>query len=364
MDLDGFLAAAEELLAVPSTADRPEELRRALELVVDFVGSGFQVEWFESSGVPSALVHHGPQSRDFRVVLNAHLDVVPATPEQFLPRRVGDRLYARGAQDMKISALAQALAFRETAPTLPYPLALQLVADEEVGGRNGTRHQLERGVTAEFVVIGEHSRLDIVADSKGLAHARLHATGRGGHGAYPWLGDNALLKLVRTIDRLTERYPVPAAEAWRTTVNVARVETPNRTFNQIPAEAEAWLDIRFPAEDTDWSSADAERITEHLGTFCEPGVTVTVDHVDAPHHADHDRPEIAHLRAAAHEQGYGGAFLYKHGAGDGRFYSARGIPAVAFGVGGHGQHGPDEYAEISTIPPYHAALVSFLTRLA
>jgi len=364
VELDRFLAAAEELLAVPSTADRPEELRRAVEFVVDFVGPGFEVEWFESSGVPSALVHHGPERRDFRVVLNAHLDVVPATPEQFQPRREGDRLYARGAQDMKITGLAQALAFRETAAALPYPLALQLVADEEVGGRDGTGHQVERGVTGEFVVIGEHSRLDIVADSKGLAHARLHATGHSGHGAYPWLGDNALLKLVRTVTRLTERYPVPAEEAWRTTVNLARIETPNRAFNQIPAEAEAWLDIRFPIEDADLAGADAERITAHLAAFCEPGVTVSVDHVDAPHHADHDRPEMAHLRAAALEQGYGGAFLYKHGAGDGRYYSARGIPAVAFGVGGHGQHGPDEYAEVSTIEPYHAALVSFLHRLA
>jgi succinyl-diaminopimelate desuccinylase len=363
VELEGFLAAAEELLAVPSTADRPAELKRAVEFVVDFVGPGFRVEWFESSGVPSALLHHGPQRRDFRVVLNAHLDVVPAAPGQFRPRREGDRLYARGAQDMKITALAQALAFRETAATLPFPLALQLVTDEEVGGRNGTWHQLEQGVTGEFVVIGEHSRLDIVADSKGLAHARLHATGHSGHGAYPWLGDNALLKLVRTVARLTERYPVPAEEAWRTTVNLARIETPNRAFNQIPAEAEAWLDIRFPTEDADLAGADAERITAHLAAFCEPGVTVAVDHVDAPHHADHDRPEIGHLRDAAREQGYGGEFLYKHGSGDGRFYSARGIPAVAFGVGGHGQHGPEEYAEISTVAPYHRALVGFLRRV-
>jgi succinyl-diaminopimelate desuccinylase len=363
VELEGFLAAADELLAVPSVAERPEELKRAVEFVVDFVGPGFRVEWFESSGVPSALLHHGPPRRDFQVILNAHLDVVPAAPEQFRPRREGDRLYARGAQDMKITALAQALAFRETAPTLPYPLALQLVADEEVGGQNGTRHQVEQGVTGEFVVIGEHSRLDIVADSKGLAHARLHATGHSGHGAYPWLGDNALLKIVGTVARLTERYPVPAEEAWRTTVNLARIETPNRAFNQIPAEAEAWLDFRFPAEDADLAGATAEQITAHLAAFCEPGVTVAVDHVDAPHHADHDRPEIAHLREAAREQGYGGAFLYKHGAGDGRFYSARGIPAVAFGVGGHGQHGPVEYAEISTIAPYRAALVSFLRRL-
>ena len=59
----------------------------------------------------------------------------------------GDRLYARGAQDMKVSALVQAQVFRELAARLPYPLALQLVADEEVGGRDGTLHQLEQGVT-------------------------------------------------------------------------------------------------------------------------------------------------------------------------------------------------------------------------
>src|SRR4029450_5397348 len=33
------------------------------------------------------------------------------------------------------------------------------------------------------------------------------------------------------------------------------------------------------------------------------------------------------------------------------FYSERGIAAVAFGVGGDGQHRPEEYVEISTIMP-------------
>lgn len=363
MDLDDFLAAGTELLAVPSTADKPDELSRALEFVIDFVGPGFSVERFESAGVPSALVYRGPARPEFRVIFNAHLDVVPGTPEQFRPHRDGDRLYARGAQDMKLSALALALAFRETAPALPYPLGLQLVADEEIGGRNGTLHQVQDGVTGQFVIIGEHSRLDIVADSKGLAHVRLHANGHSGHGAYPWLGDNALVKLVRTVDRLLERYPVTTEEVWRTTVNLARIDTPNRTFNQIPAQAEAWLDIRFPTEDTELTGATAEEMVDYLGQFCEPGVTVTVDNVDAAHHADHDGLEILCLRDAARSQGYRGDFLYKHGAGDGRFYSSRGIPAVAFGVGGQGQHGPDEYAEINTIQPYYEALTNFLTRL-
>jgi succinyl-diaminopimelate desuccinylase len=299
----------------------------------------------------------------FRVILNGHLDVVPGEREQFRPRREGDRLYARGAQDMKVSALVQAQVFRELATRLPYPLALQLVADEEVGGRDGTLYQLEQGVTGAFVVIGEHSGLNIVADSKGLLQARLRADGRGGHGAYPWLGDNALLKLMNTVTRLLARYPVATEEVWRTTVNVARMDTPNRAFNQIPARAEAWLDIRFPAEDADLNSRTLQELTEYLETFSEIGVTVTIDHLDPPHHADHDGPEVTELRRAARSQGYPAAFLYKHGAADGGFYSARGIPAVAFGVGGSGQHGPDEYAEISTIVPYYRALTEFLQRL-
>jgi succinyl-diaminopimelate desuccinylase len=368
MDLDEFLAAAVELLGVQSTADRPELLGRALDTVLDFVGPGFRVERFESNGKPSALVYpdrfHGAERPEFRVILNAHLDVVPGEPEQFRPRRDGDRLYARGAQDMKVSALVEAQVFRELAASLPYPLALQLVTDEELGGVNGTLHQIEQGVTGAFVVIGEYSRLNIVADSKGHVSARLHANGRTGHGAYPWLGDNALLKLVSSVSRLMAAYPAPTEEVWRTTVNLARIDTPNRAVNQVPAEAEAWLDIRFPAGDADFDGRTPEEVTEHLRTFCEPDVAVSLGRYGPPQHADHDRPEIKELRRAAQSQGYPAEFLYKHGASDGAFYSGRGIPAVAFGVGGSGQHGPDEYAEISTIEPYHRALTEFLGQLA
>ena len=361
METESFLAAASELLAVRSTADRPGDLGRALDFALDFVGPGFTVERFESGGKPSALLYVGTDRPErFRIILNAHLDVVPASPAQFRPRREGDRLYARGAQDMKVSALVQAQVFREQARQVPYSLALQLVTDEEVGGRNGTLHQINQGVSGEFVVIGEHSGLRIVTDSKGMITATLQAVGRGGHSAYPWLGDNALVKLHRTLDRLLAAYPVPAEEAWRTTVNVARIDTPNQARNQIPAEAEAWLDIRFPPEDGDLNGKTAEEIAEYLTTFCEPGVTPVVGLADPPHHADRDRLEISRLREAANAQGYRADFLRKHGAADGRFYYQRGVDAVIFGIGGDGQHGPDEYADTTTIAPYYQALTDFL----
>ena len=360
MDTESLLAVADELLAVPSTCDRPDQLNRALDLVLGFVGPGYTVERFESGGKPSVLIYPGTQRSRFRVILNAHLDVVPAPPELFRPRRDGARLYARGAQDMKISALVQAQVFRELAGRLPYPVALQLVSDEEVGGRDGTLYQLEQGVSGEFVIIGEHSALDIVTESKGIVAATLRAAGRGGHGAYPWLGDNALVKLIRSISNVLAAYPVPAEEAWRTTVNLARIETPNTARNQIPDAAEAWLDIRFPPQDTDFDGRTTAEIAGHLTGFCEPGVTAVVEHADPPHRADTGRADVRSLQRAAHAQGYPGSFLRKHGAGDARFYYQRGITAVAFGIGGDGQHGPVEYADITTITPYYRALTEFL----
>jgi succinyl-diaminopimelate desuccinylase len=360
MDAEVFLACACELLAIPSTSERPDELRRALDYVLDFIGPGFTVERFESGGKPSALVYPGRERRDFDVILNAHLDVVPAPPAQFRPRRDEDRLYARGAQDMKVSGLLATQVFRELAAGLRYPVALQLVTDEEVSGRDGTLHQLQRGVRGRFVIVGESSGLRIVNESKGMLVARLLATGRAAHAAYQWLGDNALVKLQQSVTSLLARYPIATEEAWRTTVNLSRVGTRNQGRNQVPADAEALLDIRFPPDDDDLAGKTTAEVTAYLQGFCEPGVTPVVDILDPPHHADQDRPEILRLQDAARHQGYSGNLLRKYGVSDGRFYGQLGIAAVAFGVDGSGQHGPDEYADLTTVMPYYHALREFL----
>ncbi|WP_026425682.1 M20 family metallopeptidase [Actinokineospora inagensis] len=359
MDLAEFLSAGEELLAIRSTADRGPELLRALEFVLDWVGPGFTVERFESGGKPSALLYSGVRPARFRVVLNGHLDVVPGADGQFRPRREGDRLYARGAQDMKLSALVQATVFREVGAHLP--VALQLVTDEEVGGHHGTGHQLAHGVTSDFTVIGEHSGLRLVIESKGLLTARVRAHGAGAHGAYPWLGDNAVLTLMRAVDGILSKYPVGEREVWRTTVNVARVETGDNAVNQVPAAATAWLDIRYPPDDRDFADRTPAEVADHLSGLCPPKVTVEVDRVEPPHHAAPDHPDVTALQRAAHAQGFTGDFLRKHGAADARFYHQRGMTAVIFGIAGDGQHGPNEYADLTTIEPYYRALRAFLS---
>lgn len=351
-----------ELIGIRSTADRPDDLRRALDLVLDLVGPGFEVRRFESGGKPSALVT--VTGDEPWVILNAHLDVVPGEPHQFTARIDGDRLYGRGAHDMKAAALVMAAVFRELAAGLPYPIALQLVTDEEVGGLDGTGHQVARGVRGGFVIIGEQSGLRIVTESKGIIRARLSATGRTAHAAYPWLGTNALLTVTAAVHRLLARHPVPAAEEWTTTVNVARIDTPNRTANVVPAEASALLDIRFPPSDPDLAGRTPDEVAAHLRSVAGPGVEVVVEALGSPHHADPDSTQVRLLRQAAQATGYDGSLLRKHGAADGRFYSAEGVDAVIFGPGGDGQHGPEEYVDLRTLGPYHDALSGFLKNLA
>lgn len=347
-------ARAAELIGIRSTADQPAALSRALDLVLTEVGPGFVVRRFASGGKPSALVHAPGAAGPFRIILNAHLDVVPGDPGQFQARIDGDRLYGRGTHDMKIAALVLAGVFRSLAGKLPYPLALQLVTDEEVGGADGTAHQIAQGVRGSFVLIGEQSGLRVVTESKGLAQVRVTAHGRAAHAAYPWLGSNAVLLLTAALEKIMRRYPVPAAEEWTTTVNVARVETPNQAVNQVPAAATAWLDVRFPP------SSSGDDVVASLRSLAGPEVTVETDAIGAPHRADPASAEVGLLRRAAVAAGGPGTLLRKHGAADGRHYSAHGIDAVIFGPGGDGQHGPAEYVDLRTLEPYRQALTTFL----
>src|SRR5262249_7797690 len=66
----------------------------------------------EVRGLPVLLADVGPPHGAPTVLLHGHLDVVPGRAEQFEPRLEGERLYGRGAYDMKgaLAALMLALA--------------------------------------------------------------------------------------------------------------------------------------------------------------------------------------------------------------------------------------------------------------
>jgi succinyl-diaminopimelate desuccinylase len=100
--------------------------------------------------------------------MNLHLDVVTGNPDQFNPQIEGDRLIGRSAADMRGPAAAMILAYIDQASNLDIPLALRITTHEESGGIYGTKYQLSQGITADFVIAGEPTNLDIVTQAGGL----------------------------------------------------------------------------------------------------------------------------------------------------------------------------------------------------
>src|SRR5437868_7629341 len=116
-----------KLLRIRSTADNSTALQEAVAVITDILErhAGITVEKFESHGKPSLLAYTGQaRPKHFTVLLNGHVDVVPAKPEQFEPVEKGGKLYGRGALDMKSAALVLTETFCELAPKLPYTLGL------------------------------------------------------------------------------------------------------------------------------------------------------------------------------------------------------------------------------------------------
>jgi acetylornithine deacetylase/succinyl-diaminopimelate desuccinylase-like protein len=150
------------------------------------------------------------------LLLNAHLDVVPAERPHWTHDPFGgvlDRgfVWGRGALDMKHMAamsLMTVLLLRRHRVALKRDLIFAAVADEETGGRYGSQWLVERHpekVRAEYVLgeIGGFNRIvagthfyPVQIAEKGICWLRLRAKGEPGHGSLPnW--DGAVARIGR-----------------------------------------------------------------------------------------------------------------------------------------------------------------------
>lgn len=350
--LQNIKLLAEEFIRVPSTADNPQGLKDVLEVAKTAL-EGFPIESFETNGVPSLLVSNvAEEKKEFKIILNAHLDVVHADEYRLIEK--DGKFYGRGAYDMKFAAAVIIFLFKELAKEVTYSLGLQLVTDEEVGGFCGTKYQIDQGVRGEFVIAGDFSDLKIQNKAKGIFWLKVKTRGQAAHGAYPWKGENALGKLQMVLEKLQMLYPHPEEEVWRTTVNVSKIETPNVSFNKVPDEATAFLDIRFVPEEKD---SVVETVKSVIGSDAEVEIILN----EPAQYTSEDNFYVKHLRTSLEKiTGSKAEMIQLHGGADVRFYEQLGVPAVCFGPHGGGQHAVDEWVEKESIYVYYRILRDFL----
>src|SRR3989304_6408206 len=269
-----IIELSKKLISIPSSKENIKALEEVL-VVADEHLDGIKSKKFKSKGVPSVLYYNtSTLPKRFKIILNAHLDIVPGKGSQYKASTKGGKLFGRGTNDMKGAAAVMVLVFKELAKKVNYPLGLQLVTDEETGGFNGTKHQIEEGVRADFVIAGETTNFQIAHKAKGILWLKISAKGKTAHGAYPWRGENSIWKKNKFLNVLEKKYPLPTREKWGTTINLSRIETGNRSFNKIPDDCEVWLDIRYVPE-------EAAIIKKDLKTLLPKGFKLEVV-VDEP----------------------------------------------------------------------------------
>src|SRR5437660_3367484 len=137
--LNEILSLSKILISVPTITGDEKSLELAVEIAYQDLYD-YNVKRYHNNGISSLLYYNTNKFPEkFKVLLNTNLDVVPGKEFQFKPYEKNGRLYGRGSWDMKTATAAMILAFKEVAKQVDYPLGLQLVSDQEVGGKNGTK---------------------------------------------------------------------------------------------------------------------------------------------------------------------------------------------------------------------------------
>lgn len=352
--IDKIISLSEEFISIKSIPENPAELKRVLNRALDELDS-FTIEKFEREGSHSALIFTGKSRPEkFKVILNGHLDVVPGKDFQYTPKVDGDKLYGVGALDMKSNLACMIYAFKEVASQVNYPLGLQIVTDEELGGFNGTQYQVEQGVRSDFVIAGETTNFDIVHEAKGILWLRISCTGKTAHGAYPWNGDNAVTKMSRFLTLLEREFPNPDHNQWKTTINVSNIKSSNTSFNKIPDDCEVWLDIRYIPEDEDV-------IVEMLKKLLPKDFSMNIDVKEPSTFVDPHNPYIQKLIGITREVADNESTTYgANGSSDVRHYARVGGHGIEFGPIGGGIGSDHEWTSIAGLESYYMVLKKFL----
>jgi acetylornithine deacetylase len=207
-----------------------------------------------------------------RVLVNAHVDTVPASPGYGAPphRLVerGQRLVGLGAADTKgsIAAVMEALARCQAAGTRPRGVALLLSGDEERRSTCMRRFLTDRRLVAglERAVVCEPTGCTAGWRHRGIAAAEARVTSPGGHSSRADEVAGAVAVLARAAvaaDDLGRRYrDVGPAGYQGICLNVAALEG-GGPFNVIPSRATLRLSLRpAPGADVAALLAEAEAV--------------------------------------------------------------------------------------------------------
>ncbi len=347
----------ERLITYDTSA--PEGLHGAASFVKGWLEArDVAVTDHDHQGLPVVMATVGP-AQGLTLILHGHLDVVPAHADQFAPRLEGDRLFGRGAYDMKGALAAMMCAVKDAAEQDRTRVVFLCVPDEEsedVDSRS-TDALVAQGLRADFAITGEPTDLHIGIQAKGVLAVTVAVSGRAAHGSTPWLGDNAILKAHDAFRRIeTLPFSRQSSDLFdRPSINLARIHGGD-AFNKVPDACTMDVDVRYlPGQDADEILTQIRAIPDLEVVRCFTRVPAIVSRTN---------PYVLALREAVGHSIEGDALsVGRDGASDAIPFLEAGVPAVEFGPVGAGHHGPEEWVSVSSLGRYRQALAELIAAL-
>jgi acetylornithine deacetylase len=312
---------------------------------------GLQIDVIEPApGRPSVVATARGSGGGRSLLLNAHMDTVGTegmdSPHE--PRVEGERLYGRGAFDMKAGLAAIMLAAAEAAERgLRGDVLMTAVADEEFASV-GVQSVLER-YTADGAIVTEPTALEACVAHRGFVWLEVETRGRAAHGSRPDLGIDAIAKMggvlsgIENLGQSLRDHSHPLLGSG--SIHASLIEG-GQELSSYPERCLLKVERRtLPGEDD--AEGELLAIVEGL-TAGDPDLAAAVRTtlVRPPFEADPDEEIVRLVRRHGTEDGAEPPLTGHAAWMDAAFLSAAGIPTVVYGPGGEGAHAEVEWVDL------------------
>ncbi|WP_299146353.1 acetylornithine deacetylase/succinyl-diaminopimelate desuccinylase family protein [uncultured Tateyamaria sp.] len=249
---DDLVALTQALIRIPTLNPPGRHYHDICALVGDRLGRhGFDVQMIRAHGTPgdsdtyprwNVVARREGKTSGECVHFNSHHDVVEVgqgwTRDPFGAEIEGDKIYGRGACDMKgglAASIIAAEAFIAEHPHFSGAVEISATADEESGGYGGVAYLAEQGffdpARVQHVIIPEPLNKDrICLGHRGGWWAEIETKGEIAHGSMPFLGDCAVRHMGAVLDTF-ERDLFPAMAARHTDMPVVPEGARQSTMN-------------------------------------------------------------------------------------------------------------------------------------
>ena len=251
---------AEVLMARASIT--PQDAGCQSYLIYKLEKLGFFCEKYTINGVSNLIARWGQGPNHF--AFSGHTDVVPPGPldkwksPPFSPVISKNKLYGRGAADMKTGIAAMLAATERTIASLDKEKVSfwwLITSDEEGEAEWGSKWIAEylasKNVQLDMCLVGEPSASASTGDTikigrRGSLSGTIHIAGKQGHVAYPKTAVNAIHKASNVINALTH-YPFDEGsdDFPGTSLQITHMDTGSFTDNIVPSAVRIEFNVRY-----------------------------------------------------------------------------------------------------------------------